>query len=233
MGSPFYVANGGGAGLSDETKARWRTQKSYAYDEDVKSYTMPSIMASINTKVVARSASLCAQLCAGDSNPYPPDFAYNESDLSGGYVAAMVGTAMMSAFGAALMFPPSRWLLSKTVLPAPGQGPAEATRETGFANIYVVGKGAKASTPKVCAHMEFKDADPGYKGTAALAVEAALCLALPAERRKNGGAVTGGGVLTPAAALGATLVDRLNKSENLSFAVRPLEEVTLRGASKL
>ena len=47
----------------------------------------------------------------------------------------------MTAFGAALMFPPTRWLLKNHVLPKPGQGPSEALREGGFANIYVVGTG--------------------------------------------------------------------------------------------
>jgi len=48
--------------------------------------------------------------------------------------------------------------------------------------------------------------DPGYKATARMVVEAALCGAL--ERS----ACAAGGVLTPAAAFGMTLVERLRKS---------------------
>ena len=53
-------------------------------------------------------------------------------------------------------------------------------------------RGGDPAAPKAVAHTEFKGADPGYKGTAALAVEAALCLALPAERRRRRGAPEGG-----------------------------------------
>jgi hypothetical protein len=34
-------------------------------------------------------------------------------------------------FGTALFFPPLKWLLATFVLPAPGQGPSEATMDTG------------------------------------------------------------------------------------------------------
>ena len=78
------------------------------------------------------------------------------------------------------------------------------------------------------AHTEFKGADPGYKGTAALAVEAALCLALPAEREKTPGRARGGGCLTPATALGGALVERMNKSDTLGFSVKPLADVVVR-----
>jgi short subunit dehydrogenase-like uncharacterized protein len=73
------------------------------------------------------------------------------------------------------------------------------------------------------AHFSFRNADPGYKGTAALAVEAALCLALPAERLKTPGS-SRGGVLTPATALGSTLVDRIDRCDVLGFDVKTLEE---------
>ena len=186
---------------------------------------MPSVMAGINTKVVARSAEL------------EPDtfdarlFAYNESDACSSRLGAFVGTAVLGLFGALLVFPPTRWLLARFALPKPGEGPSEATRENGFANVYVVGTGVSsdrvetpASKHKAVAHFTFKNADPGYKGTAALAVEAALCLALPAERAKTPGSKRGGGVLTPAAALGSTLVDRINATDVLGLDVKPLAE---------
>ena len=109
-----------------------------------------------------------------------------------GVFGAALGTAALAVFGGALMFPPARWLLQATILPAPGQGPSERLRETGFAHAYVVGEGRDPAAPKAVAHTEFKGADPGYKGTAALAVEAALCLALPAEREKTPGRARGG-----------------------------------------
>lgn len=41
-------------------------------------------------------------------------------------------------FGTALFFPPLKWLLATFVLPAPGQGPSEATMD--------IGKGRKRGT---------------------------------------------------------------------------------------
>jgi short subunit dehydrogenase-like uncharacterized protein len=56
------------------------------------------------------------------------------------------------------------------------------------------------------------DADPGYGATAVMFGEAALCLAQDD--------LTGpGGVLTPAAALGGHLVDRL-RDQGLDLSVR-------------
>ena len=242
MGSPFFLSPAGDA-ATDAARSRWRTQSSWRFDEDVGRWTMPSVMAGINTKVVARSWAIDA------SGVYGKSFAYDESDICSGRFAAAFGTAALTAFGAALMFPPTRWLLKNHVLPKPGQGPSEALREGGFANIYVVGTGefilylrtfvwamirltsflfitGAKNGDKAVAHVEFKGADPGYKGTAALAVEAALCMALPSERAKL---PEGGGCLTPATALGTTLVDRMNASENFAVDVKPLADAVIRG----
>lgn len=231
MGSPHFLAAPNGTPPTDPaTAARWHTQSGFVYDADVGRWTMPSVMAGINTKVVGRSAALAP------GAPYPPTFAYNESDLCSGMAAAALGTAAVGFFGAALMFPPTRWLLTSALLPKAGQGPSEKIRETGFAHVYVVGTGTKQDAgggpAKAVAHMEFKNADPGYKGTAALAVEAALCLALPAERRKTpavGEGFGGGGCLTPATALGQVLVDRMNKTDTFKFEVGPLKDTVILG----
>lgn len=220
MGSPFFLSGGDPKpGTDVDAKARWKTQSGYKFDEDTKKWTMPSVMAGINTKVVARSWAI------DTAGVYGPKFAYDESDLCSGRVAAASGTALIGLFGAMLMFPPTRWLLREYVLPKPGDGPSEQLREGGYANIYVVGTGGK-NGDKAAAHMEFNGADPGYKGTAALAVEAALCMALPSEKAKL---APGGGCLTPATALGQTLVDRMNGSENFRFTVKPLEDTVIKG----
>ena len=118
MASPLFLssANGTNAPPPDaETAARWKTQSGFAYDADVKRWTMPSIMAGINTKVVGRSASIAP------GSPYGPSFAYDESDMCSGAMAAAAGTAAIGVFGALLVFPPTRWLLTETLLPKPGQ----------------------------------------------------------------------------------------------------------------
>jgi len=228
MGDPLFFARDALKANGMDEKMRWASPQSRAkFDDDTGYWTMPSIMAGINAKVVARSFAL-------DPKRYSPTFTYDESDLCTSKKSALLGTAALGVIGAAFITPPVRWLLRKTVLPAPGQGPSEDVRETGFSNVYVVGKGVDSKTgtdvEPVCAHFEFKNADPGYKGTAALAVEVALCLAIPSERARLPwvGKANGGGCFTPSHAMGDVLIERLNKTENFSITVDELKKTVLR-----
>ena len=58
------------------------------------------------------------------------------------------------------------------------------------------------------------DRDPGYGSTCKLISEAALCLAREIDRD-----MTPGGVWTPGAAMGLTLVRRLQERAGLSFEI--------------
>ena len=115
--------------------------------------------------------------------------------------------------GLLLALPPTRFLLRKTLLPAPGQGPSETLRNTGHfhSEVYAVGETPlpnRDAPPVTRAHIRSGDAgDPGYKATARMCVESALCLALERDRCE-----AAGGVLTPASAMGQCLIDRLNAS---------------------
>ena len=60
--------------------------------------------------------------------------------------------------------------------------------------------------------------DPGYKATALMAVESALCLAL-----ERGECDAAGGVLTPATGLGQVLARRLNDA-GMQLATRLIDE---------
>ena len=97
-----------------------------------------------------------------------------------------------------MALPPTRALLARW-LPKPGQGPSRSTRESGFFRTAVHGV-SEAGTSATA--LVVGTNDPGYGETAKMLGEAALCLAeddLP----------PGGGVTTPAAAMGMRLVDRL------------------------
>ena len=225
MGDPHFFAKcaGGWADKPDvEAAKRWPSpQGTWAFDEDTKRWTMPSIMAGINAKVVARSYAL---------NPerYGKNFRYDESDLCASKKNAILGTLTLGAFGAAFVVPPLRWLMRKTILPKQGEGPSEDTRENGFSHVYVVANGRDAKGEAVdsyCCEFEFIKADPGYKGTAALACEAALCLAIPEERARLDFAKEGsGGCFTPSACMGHVLMERLNNAENFSVKVQKLKD---------
>ena len=218
IGDPLYLARGA---LEDER--RWKSPQGWwRYDEDTKRWTMPSIMAGINAKVVGRSYAL-------NPEKYGPNFEYDEADLCSSKTNAVFGTLALGAFGAAFLTSPLRWLMRKTILPKQGDGPSADRRENGYSHVYVVAKGEPrtdgGAADAYCAEFEFKNADPGYKGTAALACEVALCLAIPSERERlpwvqNGG----GGCMTPSACMQDVLRERLDKSENFSLVVKKLED---------
>ena len=154
-------------------------------------WAMPFIMAGANAPVVRKSQEIY-----GDYVPYDEVEAYAGSRL-GAYAsyAATVGSLL------AVLFPPTRALLKRYVLPKPGEGPDRATRDGGGFHSEVICSGVEGA---VSAHVKSGTAgDGGYKATAHMAVEAALGLAL------GDGGCEDGGVLTPATALGYVLVERL------------------------
>jgi short subunit dehydrogenase-like uncharacterized protein len=223
MGDPHFFAKSEWAKKPEvEAARRWPSpQSGVKYDEDTKMWTMPSIMAGINSKVVARSYSLCPER-------YGPKFRYDESDLCKSRKSANLGALALGLFGVCFVTPPLRWMMRKTILPAQGQGPNEDTLNNGYSHVYVVAKGEASGKPlePQCAEFEFKNADPGYRGTAALACETALCLAIASERErlpwtKQAG---GGGCMTPSVCMGDVLVERLNKADNFSVTVKPLKD---------
>jgi short subunit dehydrogenase-like uncharacterized protein len=142
----------------------------------------PFVMASYNTRIVRRSSALLG---------YGPDFAYRELSAYSGPVKALGFTAGLGALAGGLAFPPTRFVLDR-VLPGPGDGPSEQARANGHFKVEVHGAGHVATVAA--------QGDPGYAATAVMMGESAVGLA-----RTEGE----GGVLTPAAAMGGALVERL------------------------
>ena len=73
--------------------------------------------------------------------------------------------------------------------------------------MLFVGKGPGGAEIKSSV---YGDKDPGYGSTSKMIAEAALCLVQNAD-------ATGGGIYTPAAALGMPLIDRLQAKAGLTF----------------
>jgi short subunit dehydrogenase-like uncharacterized protein len=161
----------------------------------------PFVMAGVNTRVVRRSNAL-------QDWRYGRRFRYREVMSAGDdLLAPMRAGAIVAGLGglvAGLSFGPTRAVLDR-ILPSPGEGPSEKTRRTGFYAIEIHG-GDRVAHVKA-------QGDPGYAATAVLFGESALCLA-------NDDLPAGGGVLTPATAMGTALVTRL-RAAGQTFEVTP------------
>lgn len=179
------------------------------FDPRLECWTGPFIMASVNTRVVRRSNSLMGF-------PYGRNFRYSEVAGFGrglsGRLAAMTMAGGLGIFLAAASLGPTRTLLRKTVLPSPGEGPDREARDSGFfkLKLHAFAKTANGSELRRVGKVE-GTSDPGYGSTAKMVGESALCLALDA-------LPVGGGILTPASAMGATLIERL-RTTGMTFEV--------------
>jgi short subunit dehydrogenase-like uncharacterized protein len=183
--------DGLGLGRSSELGGRW---------------TAPFIMATFNTRVVRRSNAL-QDWAYGRSFRYSEVMGVGRSPLA---PALAAGTALgIGGLGLGMALPPTRFLLDR-VLPSPGQGPSQSTRDNGHFRIRVH---ARTSTGARYDSVVAATGDPGYAATAVMFGQSALCLALDGERLPPGG-----GVLTPATAMGSVLADRL-RSQGFTLEV--------------
>jgi short subunit dehydrogenase-like uncharacterized protein len=153
----------------------------------------PFVMATYNTRIVRRSHALLG---------YGPQFRYREVSAYRSPLTAVGTTAALGALAGGLAFPPARRVLDR-VLPGPGQGPSERSRENGYFRMQIHGGGRVARVGA--------KGDPGYAATATMMGETALSLAFDALPRRAG-------VLTPASALGMPLIERL-RSAGMTFDV--------------
>lgn len=181
-----------------------RDQRGAIYREDARSWTAPFVMAAINTKVVRRSHALLGY-------PYGKDFRYHEAMLTGdGYGGWLKASAIVAALGSVMTFGsfgPTRKLMQALVFPEPGEGPDREQRQKGFFNLMQIGKLPDGSLIRT---RITGDRDPGYGSTSKMLSECAVCLA----KDDLGSA---GGVLTPASAMAAPLLERLQDNAGLSF----------------
>ena len=138
---------------------------------------------------------------------YGEGFRYGELTRMGrgvvGAVSAAGLSAGMGAFMGLVALPPTRWLLTRFVLPAPGEGPSRQTIEKGYFKILLSGRRSGEEVGRVVVTGR---RDPGYGATACMLAESALCLALDPLSSP-------GGILTPAAAMGAPLRARLDATD--------------------
>jgi short subunit dehydrogenase-like uncharacterized protein len=167
--------------------------------EDLDAWLAPFVMAPINTQVVLRSAALWAERGA----PYGPRFEWAEGLLARRAAAARAVALGVRAGERLLESRVGRGLVRRLV-PAPGEGPSEAAMARGFVRVRYVGEADDGRRARGELSVQ---GDPGNRATVLFLCEAALGLALD-----RGRLPAGGGVLTPATALGEVLADRLRRA---------------------
>lgn len=177
-------------------------------------WTAPFVMASYNTRIVRRSNALSGYA-------YGRELRYAEvtdcgRDLTAPVKATALSGALLGLF-AGMSFGPTRALLAK-VLPKPGEGPDPQAQQAGR---FVLDIETTTTTGARYRARVAADKDPGYSGTAVMLGESALCLALD-------DLPGGGGVLTPATAMGDALVDRL-RAHGFTFAVTRIPDGPRKG----
>jgi short subunit dehydrogenase-like uncharacterized protein len=93
-------------------------------------------------------------------------------------------------------------------VPKPGEGPSKDERENGFYDLLFIGIDRDGRQVRGAV---YGDKDPGYASTSKLIAETAICLV------QERGDVPGG-IWVPGAALGQSLVDRLQAHAGLRFS---------------
>ncbi len=185
-----------------------RDQSGPVWDPDVRSWTAPFVMASVNTRVVRRSNAVMGY-------PYGRDFRYSEAVMTGrgarGWMTAAGISAAIGGFVGAAAIGPARNLLNRFVLPQPGEGPTEEQREGGFFDMLLVGKAANGQ--HITGRVKGKR-DPGYGATSRMLGESAVSLARDSEHL-----TVGGGFWTPASCMGQRLIGRLKQNAGMSFEI--------------
>ena len=208
VGDPYALSPDRAAepDLGDERDPGWAR-----YDGELRMWTGPFAMAGINTRVVRRSNAL-------QGWAYGRRFRYREVTGFGASPAAPVlaatVSAAMNAAQAGLAFGPVRAMVSQ-LLPAPGQGPGDKTRRTGFFRIQIH---TRTSAGARYLGTIAARGDPGYAATSVMLGETALCLALDRDQLPDRA-----GVLTPATAMGAALTARL-RSAGHTLATRQITQ---------
>lgn len=160
------------------------------YEADLKSWSAPFIMASINTKNIHRSNLLMEHL-------YGVGFCYDEMVLTGDGDTGKQLAEHMTGDNSMGENPPK-----------PGEGPSKQERESGHYTLAFIGE--KPNGGCLTAVVS-GDKDPGYGSTSKMISECALGLAFDLPESVPGG------VYTPAGILGETLIKRLIRQAGLSF----------------
>ena len=164
------------------------------HDSDAQAWAVP--LPTIDAQVVARSARALER--------YGPDFSYTHYAAVQRLPSVIGGVSTVAGIVALAQLPPTRrWLEHR--IPS-GKGPSPQQRAHSWFTVRLVGEGGGERVIT-----EVAGGDPGYGETAKMLAESALCLVA-------GGLPRTSGQVTPAAAMGDALIERLVKA-GITFSV--------------
>jgi saccharopine dehydrogenase (NAD+, L-lysine-forming) len=201
MNDPYTLSTDRAAepDFGHQSDTPWRRGRDIAPELDG-IWTGAFMMGGPNSRIVRRSNALLDWA-------YGRRFRYAENMSLGSSVAAPVAAAMSTAASAAVLALGTRYFdklprqLVERVVPKPGTGPSERTREKGH---YTVETFTTTSSGARYRSKMAQRGDPGYKATSVLLGECGLALAFDRDELSELR-----GVLTPAACLGDALLARL------------------------
>ncbi len=85
-----------------------------------------------------------------------------ESIVYPSFMAGFITILGFYVFGTALYCPPVKWLLVRTVLPKPGQGPTDREMDAGFLRVNAIATGSSGGRVRAAFYFP---TDPGYRDT--------------------------------------------------------------------
>ncbi|MBZ0122162.1 MAG: saccharopine dehydrogenase NADP-binding domain-containing protein [Sandaracinaceae bacterium] len=169
---------------------------SVRYEPALECWVCP--LPTIDPEVVLRSARML--------DNYGPDFRYGHYARVKKTTTLAAGALAVSGVVLLAQIPATRALLLK--VKDQGDGPSAEERARGWFTVTFL---AKAGSTEL--RTEVRGGDPGYSETAKMLAESGLCLALDRDRLPPHT-----GVITPAAAMGHALIDRLERA-GITFSI--------------
>jgi short subunit dehydrogenase-like uncharacterized protein len=209
MGNPFALTPGFRGARQPRERRPVRDPLSVGGRE----WMTPFLMAGINTKNVHRTQFLLG-------HPGGSDFRYEEMQRTGSGLRGLlrswgihVGLRILITL---LALRPTRALLQRFLLPAPGQGPDTGDESGGFYDLHYYGQ---TEDGRGIAVRVSGDEDPGYRSTGRMIATCAAALARDRRSIPEAPPRIPGGVWTPGAALGMELIFDLEAQAGLQFSL--------------
>lgn len=181
------------AGTAPKDTAPHRDPVGGHWDADFNAWLGLFVMGPVNTRVVRRSAAL-----RGDELVYQEYLKFGRS-LAAGAVASSFGVSSKISMGLMAISPLRK--LAQRMMPAPGEGPSEASMAKGFFKADHIGQSAKGHKLRAIISDQL---DAGNGATVKMMCESALAMA-----ENEAQLPKAAGVITPSVALGDVLERRL------------------------